>query len=635
MRLSVLSENRRFLARGAAIFLVGGLAAGCSSDVVRFQDGFYTGAMPTQQEIAAAPAAQQPYPSDSYDATAPALDDTFTGSIPKAATPAAARSNSQVQRAALAPLPRSNNVRRPVAPNTSRLPAMNSQAVLGQQAPRRPAAAVGVLARAPSAPARARVDRTVTNSTPRATAAQPQQPMPPSLAQGRALAPQPSPIATQQPMPPRLAQRRPSAALAPLPRSSSAPHSQAPAHVDRTVTNTVASSPSAAPTPAQPQGWTRTGGTQVTLRQGETLYNLSRRFGVPVREIMKANGISNPASVHAGQTIVIPTYVYSSRAPVSAPDNNPNTASARSSRGLQAIPLPGEVPVPTSAPRSKLAVLPQKPQVKERQSAAATSQQTGNASVAASGSTYTVVSGDTLYGIARKTGTSVAALKSANGLTNGSIRIGQVLQLSGSADAPGQTRTVSAPTPAKPKVAFTAPPQGVDNMVTGTTGPARNSGSTGKGPRNAAKLPSYTPPNKETSVAKAEPKKTDSAPMRWPAQGRIISAFGSKSGGKINDGIDIAVPSGTPVKAAESGVVIYAGDGLKEFGNTVLVRHSGGLVTVYGHNSKLLVSRGDKVQRGQDIARSGMSGSAETPKLHFEVRKNSAPADPTRFLGNG
>ena len=115
--------------------------------------------------------------------------------------------------------------------------------------------------------------------------------------------------------------------------------------------------------------------------------------------------------------------------------------------------------------------------------------------------------------------------------------------------------------------------------------------------------------------------------MRWPVRGRVISGFGS---GK--DGVDIAVPSGTPIKAAENGVVIYAGDGLKEFGNTVLVRHENGLVTVYGHASSIEVQRGQKVKRGQEIALSGMSGTTDSPKLHFEVRKNSAPVDPSGYL---
>ncbi len=85
-------------------------------------------------------------------------------------------------------------------------------------------------------------------------------------------------------------------------------------------------------------------------------------------------------------------------------------------------------------------------------------------------------------------------------------------------------------------------------------------------------------------------------------------------------------------RAAENGVVIYAGDGLKEFGNTVLVRHENGLVTVYGHASEINVQRGQKVRRGEEIAKAGMSGSADTPKLHFEVRKDSAPVDPSGYL---
>ena len=92
------------------------------------------------------------------------------------------------------------------------------------------------------------------------------------------------------------------------------------------------------------------------------------------------------------------------------------------------------------------------------------------------------------------------------------------------------------------------------------------------------------------------------------------------------------VPEGTPVKAAENGVVIYAGNGLKEFGNTVLLRHEDGLVTVYGHVSSIAVKRGDQVHRGQEIARSGMTGDAKVPELHFEVRKNAQPVDPVQYL---
>jgi murein DD-endopeptidase MepM/ murein hydrolase activator NlpD len=208
----------------------------------------------------------------------------------------------------------------------------------------------------------------------------------------------------------------------------------------------------------------------------------------------------------------------------------------------------------------------------------------------------------------------VADIKSANGMKDGLLRIGQTLTI------PQGSPTVAAARPAP-----------VDTVVTGTAGPAKKEAE--------AKVTGYTPPRAADSVIEDAEKIEASAPdstgigrMRWPVRGRVIAAYGGKSGGKANDGIDIAVPEGTPVKAAENGVVIYAGDGLKEFGNTVLVRHEDGLVTVYGHASELKVARGEKVKRGQEIARSGMSGSADMPKLHFEVRKNSAPVDPATFL---
>ena len=119
--------------------------------------------------------------------------------------------------------------------------------------------------------------------------------------------------------------------------------------------------------------------------------------------------------------------------------------------------------------------------------------------------------------------------------------------------------------------------------------------------------------------------------MRWPVRGRVISGFGS-GGGKNGDGIDIAVPEGTPVKAAENGVVIYAGDGLKEFGNTVLVRHEDGLVTVYGHASELKVTRGEKVKRGQEIALSGMSGNANSPQAALRGAQGLLAGRPVDYL---
>jgi murein DD-endopeptidase MepM/ murein hydrolase activator NlpD len=114
--------------------------------------------------------------------------------------------------------------------------------------------------------------------------------------------------------------------------------------------------------------------------------------------------------------------------------------------------------------------------------------------------------------------------------------------------------------------------------------------------------------------------------FRWPLRGRVISGFPK------NDGIDLAVPEGTAVHAAEDGVVAYAGNELKGYGNLILIRHSNGYVTAYAHASELMVKRNDPVRRGQVIAKSGQSGSVSAPQLHFEIRKGSTPVDPMQFL---
>jgi murein DD-endopeptidase MepM/ murein hydrolase activator NlpD len=116
--------------------------------------------------------------------------------------------------------------------------------------------------------------------------------------------------------------------------------------------------------------------------------------------------------------------------------------------------------------------------------------------------------------------------------------------------------------------------------------------------------------------------------FRWPARGRIIQGF--KTGG--NDGINISVPAGTSVRAAESGTVVYSGDGLKGYGNLVLIKHPNGFVSAYGNNGELDVKRGEQVKRGQVIAKSGDTGNVNSPQLHFELRKGSTPVDPTSYL---
>ncbi|MCK9550579.1 peptidoglycan DD-metalloendopeptidase family protein [Aquamicrobium sp.] len=286
----------------------------------------------------------------------------------------------------------------------------------------------------------------------------------------------------------------------------------------------------------------------------------------------------------------------------------------------QQVPVPSNKPFQTAGQEAqRLADRTAQP-VSQPQQVAAVPQPASPAkpapAVAAAAGAYTVQQGDTLSAISRKTGVSVAALQQANGLADGNIRIGQSLKV------PGATATATT------AVAAVKTPANVDPVKTASTPPA---------PQQTAseKVASYTPPKQATKAldqvqddGAQAPDSTGIGKMRWPVKGRVISGFGGPGG----DGIDISVPKGTPVKAAENGVVIYAGDGLKEFGNTVLVRHDNGLVTVYGNASELNVKRGQTVKRGEQIALSGMSGNANAPKLHFEIRKNSAPVDPSTYL---
>jgi len=118
----------------------------------------------------------------------------------------------------------------------------------------------------------------------------------------------------------------------------------------------------------------------------------------------------------------------------------------------------------------------------------------------------------------------------------------------------------------------------------------------------------------------------------WPVEGKIIDDDDGKRSAASTEGIDILVPAGTEVRASLAGTVIYAGNGLKSFGNLVLIKHEGGWVTIYAHNSELFVNRGDVVQTGDVIAKSGMTGFVSRPELHFEIRKKQLPRNPTEYL---
>jgi murein DD-endopeptidase MepM/ murein hydrolase activator NlpD len=125
----------------------------------------------------------------------------------------------------------------------------------------------------------------------------------------------------------------------------------------------------------------------------------------------------------------------------------------------------------------------------------------------------------------------------------------------------------------------------------------------------------------------------DRGALLWPVRGRIIEGYGATSNGRRNAGINIAAPQGAPVRAVDGGVVAYAGNQLRGYGNLVLIKHPDGLISAYAHCEALLVHRGEQVVRGQIIARVGETGDVDRPQLHFELRQGERALDPRRFLG--
>jgi murein DD-endopeptidase MepM/ murein hydrolase activator NlpD len=256
------------------------------------------------------------------------------------------------------------------------------------------------------------------------------------------------------------------------------------------------------------------------------------------------------------------------------------------------------------------------------------------------GSPVIVAEGEDVETLSRRYGVPTTALLSANGLSSatqihGGMRL--VVPVYNADGKSGVHKVAEATKPAansktkkkdadvaekahpadKTAKADTAAPAKEAKLVAPSKGAQADTTPTGRVNPSA---PVVTAEQADASGANPE--------FRWPARGRIIQGF--KAGG--NDGINISVPEGTSVRAAENGVVAYAGSELKGYGNLVLIRHPNGFVSAYANNGELDVKRGETVKRGQVIAKSGQSGNVNSPQLHFELRKGSTPVDPTSYL---
>ena len=341
------------------------------------------------------------------------------------------------------------------------------------------------------------------------------------------------------------------------------------------VTGSVAPAAAHAPRPAG-GSWTWDGGTAVTVAQGDTVDTVSRRYGVPPTALMHANNITAQAQLYPGQQLVIPRYV---AAPAAAAPAPPRVA---------AVP-PASRPAPVAAAPVATAVPP-----------------------AAGQGVHVVAAGETLNKISRLYGKPVGEIAKANGIRpTQPLKIGERLVIPGVRASAIKSKVGTEVASAKAAV-----PAATKDIE----------------PAQSISLASATSePAKETSKATTEA--AGALPtFRWPANGRVIASFGTSPTGVQNDGINLALPEGTSVKSAEDGVVAYAGNELKGYGNLVLVRHPNGYVTAYAHAKEILVKRGDQVKRGQVIAKSGQTGNVNAPQLHFEIRKGASPLDPMRFL---
>jgi len=415
---------------------------------------------------------------------------------------------------------------------------------------------------------------------------------------------------------------------APTPPVSSQPVAPAPntAYVAPVHQSPIASAPLAEPAPsttgtlrpAAPeavgggaQGWSAVGGSPVLVIQGDSAESLGRRYGVPTAALLGANGLKSASQVKPGMHIIVPVYNARAKSASSIAPIPAATEPKHAATSVARTDAESDAPSPkTKAKAKKLASEDDSAPVKAKtKSKDAASDAAEDAPAKPKGKKGQAEVADVTPPKAKKADGEKTAADAADAAPKSKAD-------KKTADAKADKKTADAKADkaqdstkvaaAKPDAAAKTP---IDPMPTSRVAPE----GTTEAPKTA----------QEADASGANPE------FRWPARGRIIQGF--KSGG--NDGINISVPEGTSVRAAESGVVAYAGSELKGYGNLVLIRHPNGFVSAYANNGEISVKRGEQVKRGQVIAKSGESGNVSAPQLHFELRdKSGAPVDPTNFL---
>lgn len=327
-------------------------------------------------------------------------------------------------------------------------------------------------------------------------------------------------------------------------------------------------------------------GETVEVHAGDTISAIARRHHVTVAALSEVNNLGANNTIKAGQKLVLPAGAHSAPA-----------ATAETPRAA-----PAKLPV-AKAPRAADPAPAQ---------AQATTGWEGK---------HTLRAGESLYGIARQYKVTTADLQRANDITDPArVRVGTVLKVPGG--QPGAVPMQDAdPAPARTARAASEPatPAGITPGVRVLNQPERQ----------AARSDRATDADPSPAV---EPVASSAVHFPWPARGKVIGTFGKRPDGTGSEGIKIQLPMGTDVRAVEGGKVIYASSEMQSYGNLVLIQHDNGWVSAYGHADRLMVRTDEVVRKGQVIAKSGRTGSADQPQLHFELRQGSRPMDPLAYL---
>lgn len=317
-----------------------------------------------------------------------------------------------------------------------------------------------------------------------------------------------------------------------------------------------------------------------TILKDDTVYTVSQRYNLPLREIITLNSLQAPYTLNAGFRLKLPPpNDYKVK-----PGDTLNGISRMFNASVSEMARLNNLAPPYVIEKGQVIRLPT-PQPRLEQSFA----------VNAPAPTFSVETQTT-------TPVKVGAVESEE-----------------LAPPPGQFQTASVSTPAN--ATGTMPPQPTAKAATTTT--AAPAAPAAKLQQASASLPS--------AVAPKVPARSPGKFMR-PVDGKVISSFGPKPDGLHNDGINIKAARGTAVRAADNGVVAYVGNEMSGFGNLILIRHADRWMTAYAHMDKVLVKKNDVVKVGQSIGTVGTTGQVDSPQLHFEIRKGTKALDPTSHL---